>query len=122
MSEKISWNYVVQALNGPSISGSGNLTVDAYDKLDITIADGATQQVDLAPAGTISLVVIQPAQPSDTLTYEVDGNDVKLDGPQIFVGTGAVGLLGAAASSLSFTNATGADAAISILVGRDATP
>lgn len=27
--EKISWNYVVQALNGPSLSGQGELKVDA---------------------------------------------------------------------------------------------
>ena len=41
MAEKFSWNYVAQALNGPSLSGQGELTVDAYDKIEVTIAASA---------------------------------------------------------------------------------
>jgi len=59
--------------------------------------------------------------PDAKLTYKVGANDVPLDGPHVLIGAGAVGLLGGA-TSLSFTNKTGADAVIDILVGRDATP
>lgn len=121
MGEKINWNYVAQALNGPSISASGSVDVDAYDKIEVTVPDTTTQAVNLAPAGTVSLLVINPASPDAKLTYKVGGNDVTLDGPQVLIGAGAVGLLGGA-TSLSFTNKTGADAVIDILVGRDATP
>lgn len=121
MGEKISWNYVTQALNGPSLSAAGDIEVDAYDKFEVTVGDTATQAVNLVPAGTVSLLVINPASPDAKLTYKVGGNDVPLDGPQVLIGAGAVSLLGGT-SNLSFTNNTGADAVIDILVGRDATP
>ncbi len=122
MSETISWNYVTQAVNGPSLSGAGTLAVEAYDKLKVTLADQASQQVDLVPAGVISALVIRPTPESDQLTYDVGGNDVGLDAPLVLLGTGAVSLLGSGVTSLTFTNNTGADATIEILVGRDATP
>lgn len=122
MSETISWNYVVNAVNGPSLSGAGTLNVEAYDKLKVTIADQASQQVDLAPAGTLSMIVIRASAHSPQLTYDVGGNDIALDAPLVLLGTGAVSLLGSGLTSLTFTNNTGADATIEILVGRDATP
>jgi len=121
MAEKMNWNYVAQALNGPSVSGAGSMEVDAYDKFDITVADGATQAVNLVPGDSLSLLIINPRTPSADLTYAVGGNDVPLDGPHVLIGAGAVSLLGGA-TSLSFTNNTGTDAVIEILIGRDATP
>jgi len=122
MSERISWNYVVKALNGPSVSAAGNLEVDAYDKFQITIANTVTQSVELVPAGaTVSLLVINPKKPHNALTYNLKGSDTPLDGPHVLIGTGALSLLGDAAR-LDFTNETGADADIEILIGRDATP
>lgn len=121
MAETISWNYVAQALNGPAISGAGDLTVDAYDKINVTITAGATQQVNLTPSGTVSLLVINPAAPDVKLTYKIGANNIALDAPHVLIGTGAVSLLGGA-TNLSFTNNTGADATIEILLGRDATP
>ena len=121
MAEKINWSYVAQALDGPSLSGAGSVEAEAYDKFEVTIPDNATQAVNLVPAGTVSLLVINPASPDAKLTYKVGGKDVPLDGPHVLIGSGAVSLLGGAAS-LSFTNKTGADAVIDMLVGRDATP
>jgi len=121
MGEKLSWNYVVQAVGGPSLSAAGEMEVDAYDKLAITVADNASQQVDLVPNAKAALLIINPETASADLSYKVGGNDIALDGPQVFIGSGAVALLGGA-TSLTFTNHTGADAVIEILVGRDATP
>jgi hypothetical protein len=121
MGEKVNWNYVAQAINGPSLSAAGSVDVDAYDKFEITIPDDATQAVNLVPAGTVSLLVINPIISDKKLTYKVGSKVVSLDGPHVLIGAGAVGLLGGA-TSLSFTNKTGADAVIDILVGRDATP
>ncbi|MEQ1741304.1 MAG: hypothetical protein ABL869_02220 [Candidatus Nitrotoga sp.] len=121
MAEKINWNFVVQALNGPSVSGAGTLDVEAYDKINVTIIAGATQQVNLVPSGTVSLLVINPAVPNVDLSYKVGAKVVALDGPHVLIGAGAVSLLGGAAN-LSFTNNTSSDATIEILLGRDATP
>ena len=121
MPEKLNWNYVVQALNGPSLSAAGERVVDAYDKMEITIADTVTQQVDLVPNADMALLIIQPEPANNDPSCEINGVDVMLDGPQVFIGSGAVSLLGGA-TSLKFTNHTGADAVIGILIGRDATP
>src|SRR3569623_2131860 len=121
MGEKLSWNYVAPAVNGPSLSAEGVKKVDAYDILAITVADNASQQVDLVPKAKASLRFINPENASTDLTYKVGANDIKLDGPQVFIGAGAVALLGGA-TSLTFTTHTGADAVSESLVGRDATP
>jgi len=122
VAEQLLWSVMVRAVGGPQVAVSASLQVEAYDKLAVTIADGATTQVDLAPSGgEVALVLISASSPSPDLTYEVAGNTVALNGPLALIGSGAVGLLGGA-TSLSFTNGTGADADIQILVGRDATP
>lgn len=94
MTEKLTWNYVAQALNGPNISAAGSIKVDAYDKFEITISDTATQLVNLVPGGAVSLLAINPKIPDKDLTYELNGSDIKLDGPHVLIGSGAVSLLG----------------------------
>ena len=122
MSETIKWNFVTQVLKGPSVSAAASIDeIDAYDKFDINLADTATQAVNLTPAGNASLLVINPRIPHEDLSYDLGGNDIALDGPHVLIGAGAVSLLGGA-TSLTFTNATGADAVIEILIGRDSTP
>lgn len=83
MAEKINWNFVVQVLNGPSVSGAGTLEMEAYDKIEVTIIAGATQQVNLVPSGTVSLLVINPAVPDVDLSYDVGGNPVALDAARV---------------------------------------
>ena len=121
MSETIKWNFVTQVLQGPRVSAAASISVDAYDKFDITIANTVTQTVNLVPADSISLLVINPKTPHEDLSYDLSGSPVALDGPHVLIGSGAVSLLGGA-TSLDFTNSTGTDAVIEILVGRDSTP
>jgi hypothetical protein len=122
MSETIKWNFVTQVLKGPSISAAASIAgIDAYDKFDISLADTDTQVVNLTPGGNTHLLVINPVPPHADLSYELGGNPVALDGPHVLIGAGAVSLLGGA-TSLTFTNNTGADAVLEILIGRDSTP
>src|SRR3569832_463911 len=121
MGEKLSWNYVAQAVTGPSLSAAGEMEVDAYDKLVFLVVVFVCLLVVFVFFVMASLLIINPENASTDLTYKVGANDIKLDGPQVFIGAGAVALLGGA-TSLTFTNHTGADAVIEILVGRDATP
>ena len=122
MAEQLLWSVMVKAVDGPQVSVSGTMPVEAYDKLGVTVAAGATQQVDLSPGGTaeVTAVVISPATPDALLTYDVGGNDIALDAPHVLLG-GAVALI-SDPTSLTFTNGTAADTEITILVGRDATP
>lgn len=122
MSETIKWNFVTQVLKGPSVSAAASIDdVDAYDKFDINLADTDSQVVNLTPGGDTSLLVINPRVPHEDLSYDLSGSPIALDGPHVLIGAGAVSLLGGA-TSLTFTNNTGADAVIEILIGRDSTP
>ena len=121
MAESINWNFVTQAVGGPSVSAAGSIEVEAYDKLTVTIPTGSSQTVNLAPNGDMSLLVVNPTTPAKGLSYKVGSAEVSLDGPHILIGAGAVSLLGKS-TSLKFTNNTGTDAVIGILIGRDATP
>jgi hypothetical protein len=114
----------VQVVEGPSLAAFRTINVDAYDKIQVTIAPGAGKVVEVqpGPAGRVQLLVITSSEFGDLLTYKVNntGSDVKLDGEQIFIGDGAVGLLGADPQTLAFTNGLANDVDVAILVGRNA--
>jgi len=120
MSEKIDWNVTARVAGGPMVAASGSTKADAYDKIEVTIPTGATQAVDIAPGNWTSVLflALNPAQPSDKLSYKANGSDIVVDGPHFLVGAGAVALLGTGAVNLSFTNGSASDAQIDILVGR----
>jgi hypothetical protein len=124
MPEKLSWTFAARVLGGPTVAGSGELDVDAYVKVAVTIKKNTTQDVEVFPGagGSAQLVVISPAKPDPKLTYNVGGNDVPLDGPHVLIGSGAVRMLGQAIGTLKFKNQTQEDAQLSIIAGRDATP
>ncbi|MBN8452714.1 hypothetical protein [Accumulibacter sp.] len=124
MTEQVNWSYAVQVSGGPTLVGAGMRPVDGYVKLSLTVPAHGTQSIEVMPGagGAVQVLVIAPAKPSDKLTYQLDGNDVPLDGPHVLIGAGAVSLLAAMVGTLSFDNGTDEDAAIDILAGRDSTP
>lgn len=139
MPEKIGWTLNVQVVGGPSIVEAQNLEVPGYDKIEVEIADQASDEdVEIQPgdAGQVQFLLIrsdayhQPAQGNQAakeLSYSVNAAEanadkrIKLDAPQFFVGSGAVALLGQAPKKLFFYNKLGKKAAITILVGRKVT-
>jgi hypothetical protein len=127
MPEKISVLLNVQVVGGPKISEAKTLDVQAYDKIDVTIADGAADEdVEIQPggAGQVQFLLIRSDQYGDKLTYKVNSagaSPVILDAQHVLIGAGAVGLLGAAPTKLLFSNALGKVATVHILVGRKAT-
>jgi hypothetical protein len=124
MAEKLSWTFAARILGGPTIARTGDVEIEAYVKVAVTIKKNQTQDVEIFPGagGSAQLVVISPAAPDEKLTYEVGGKKVPLDGPHILIGKGAVGTLGATVGTLKFENKTAADAGVEIIAGRDATP
>ncbi|MFQ5856215.1 MAG: hypothetical protein ACE5LU_11285 [Anaerolineae bacterium] len=127
MAEKINWTLNVQVVGGPKMSASKTMTVDAYDKIEVVISDGATdEEVQVQPGGSgqVQFLLISSDQYGGDLTYKVNvgtADPIKLDAQQLLMGDGAVGLLGAAPEKLLFSNGLGNDASIQILVGRIAT-
>jgi hypothetical protein len=129
MPETIVLTLGAEVASGPTVKESRTLTVDAYDKISVTIPDGTSnQEVALSPggAGTMRLLIVKSSVYGDALKYTVNAGtaDHVLDQPHVLIGIGAVGLYGSEPAKLVFDNALGAgkDAQIQILIGRDATP
>lgn len=122
MSETINWNVAARADGGPVVTASGAIKADAYDKLEVKIAAGATQTVSIAPVNWTSVLffALNPKQPAAKLSYKANTVDIAVDGSHFFVGAGAVALLGSGTASLSFTNSDTTDITVDILVGRKA--
>jgi hypothetical protein len=129
MPETIVLSVVAEVASGPKLKEGRTLTLDAYDKLSVTVPDEASGlDVELQPGadGSVRLLIVTSSHYGDALTYTVNTGTAEhvLDEPHVLVGAGAVGLLGSSPAKLVFDNALGGgkDAEIQILVGRDATP
>lgn len=123
MPEKITWMLMARVAGGPTLTQTGELDVDGYVKLAVTIPNGS-HDVEILPGagGPVQVAIISPAAPSSELSYKAGGKDRALDGPHVLIGSGATSLLGDAVGKLTFTNTGPTDAMVSILVGRDSTP
>ncbi|MDJ0666697.1 MAG: hypothetical protein QNJ61_05450 [Desulfobacterales bacterium] len=135
MAETLKWKLSVEIEGGPKIEASRSVQVTAYDKVDVELPGAADLvsatpvSVDVLPdtaADRLEVLVLMSDHYGPNLTYTVDGGgaaDVLFDGPQTFIGDGAVGLLQAVPQKIIFNNGLGEDvtARITILVGRQAT-
>ena len=124
---KVAWNMGVEIKGGPRNSLSDDITVDAYDMIDVTITKGAIdKEVQIHPAGAeqVLLLMISSDRYGELLKYKVAGTntDFELDAPHLLIGKGAVAMLGAVPETLLFTNGLSDPAEVQILVGRKATP
>lgn len=134
-----SWKVSVSANGGLHVSEGRSLEVEAFDVINVKVPGGTstapgTLSVEVQPADAserVRLLLIRSsiygeAPTPSALKFSVTGGaaDIALDQPQLFVGEGAVGLLGAPPMTMTFENALGAekDAIVTIIVGRDATP
>lgn len=130
MAEKASWGIEVALPGGPAIRTKRPLESKGFDRMvaDIPGADPGnpgtvTVNVQPSPQQDVDLLLISSSQYGPELKYDVTGggaSGVVLDGPQLFVGTGMIGLLGTAPKKIKFFNGLGAnnDASITIVVGR----
>lgn len=132
MPEKINWTVTVQVVGGPKLSEARTLEVEAYDLLEVEVPDGDETTpgrllVNVQPggAGQVKFLMISSDLYHDALTYTVDGDptEVHLNDLQLFIGGGAVTLLGDTQNQFAFVNRAnqGRPAFVKILVGRKAT-
>ena len=129
MALKINWTLNVQVPGGPKISDSRVMEVDAYDLIELTVDDGATdKEVGLQPGNTgVKMLLIKSDHYGNELTYKInDGTDssgaIALDGPHLLFSEATIGLLQKAPKKALFSSTLGKPATIQILVARDATP
>ena len=129
MPETVSWMYSVRARSGPSVGHNSVMTVDAYEKLSVTLAaagaPGASQIVTIAPNtwADVRGLIVSATDLTGLITTTPDGGGaIPLDGPLVLLGAGPVALLGAGTASLAFENTSGDEQSVDIFVARDATP
>ena len=130
MAETITLSHIVQIGAGVQLTTSSAIPVDAYDVVEVEIADATSDiEVQVQPAaapGLLKLLAITASAYHPDLTYKVNDATATarpLDAPQVFTGDGAISLLDAAPPTALFvSNATGAPVTVKILAGRDATP
>ncbi len=130
MAEIITCSHIVQIGAGVQLTTSEAIPVDAYDVVEVEIADAAADvEVQVQPAdapGLLKVLAITSSAYDANLTYKVNGAaaaEHPLDAPQVFTGDGAIALLDAnPPTALFFSNTTGAPAKVKIIAGRDATP
>ena len=128
----INWSMTAQVSGGPKLSLSKTFEVDAYDEVEADVpSDNSPKTLEVQPSSSterVKFLVISSTQYSKDITYSLGGDDtddtddtteIKLDAPQVFLGEGAISLLGEQPpKTISFTNDCGKDVRISILVGR----
>lgn len=132
MSKVIQFKFNVQLAEGPGISASRSLEVEAYDLINVNVLSTTSppdtdKEIDVQPggAGQVKFLAITSDRYGDGLTYKVNAAAnprITLDQPHVLVGEGAVGLLDPAPTKLFFSTTLSQDASVQILVGRDATP
>lgn len=129
---KINWSFSAKVDGGPQLSDSQPpVEVTAYDLLrqelpaPVAPATSTTADINFPSATAPQMVVIQASKYSadakKRVVYQVDGKapDRLMDGPHVFMGTGAAGYLGATTpKKLSFTNSMDEAVTIQVLVGR----
>jgi hypothetical protein len=128
VAEKIKYSLTFQVVNGTSIPVSGEVEPEAYEKIQLTVPAGAADlSTNLQPSGTklADFLLIKSSKYGDSLTYKVNNagaTAIALDGPHVFIGSGAVAILDTDPTQLLFSNGLADDVTIDILLGRDATP
>jgi hypothetical protein len=128
MPETMNWSFSIEAVQGPRISGSDALQVDAYDKVSVDLEAGAADvNVQIQPAnaaGRVQLLVIRATAYDPAISFSADAGTTvfALDGPVVLVGAGPVALLATAPQTLQLSNGTATDVTVDILVGRDSAP
>jgi len=122
----IDWSLTVQAAGEAPVAISSQVQVDAYDRINVTVAQGAGDfEISVQPggAGKVRLLLVRSSVYGPNLTYKVNAaaNPAHaLDDVLFLTGQGGVETLGFPPNSLLFSNTLGQDATIDILVGRQA--
>jgi hypothetical protein len=126
--EKIKWLYSVRAEFGPTAALEGEQAVDAYEKISVTLAAGATQDVTVAPGKWtgVRVLIITASDLKGTVTVAVKPNGpaaaLVLDAPFVLLGAGAVSLLGNGDAITTLHNTGALAVSVDLFVARDATP
>ncbi|MBX3234553.1 MAG: hypothetical protein KF814_00255 [Nitrospiraceae bacterium] len=126
MAQTISVTITVQMEAAtPPLKPYNPIDIEAVDIVKTDIKKGDSKDIEVQPASDpkkVKFLMIIRDNYDDLVTYKVEGGskDVTLDGPQVLLGAGAVGLLERPPTKIKFSNKGTQDVPITIYVGRTA--
>jgi hypothetical protein len=104
MATSISWKLNVSIPSGPSLALSSAISVDAYDRIAVTVPAAAAPvevEVDVQPGavGRVLFLVVRSDVYGDNLKYKVHATGNPEQNAERHFGTGGSGKLGPAGSA-----------------------
>lgn len=116
----------VRVDGGPTLGAAPSMQVTAYDKLSVTVPavdsgtpGTATAALQPGTAAQVRLLLVVASRYHTTdLEYELGGETIALDGPQLFTGSGMLSLFGSDPDTMTITNNLDTPVTVSVLVGR----
>ncbi len=127
----LSLSVPVSIPNGPKVTYSHILTVEAYSQIEVAVpARSSGLEVPLTsgtPGAASFLMVTADTDSTDSTDlsdklHAASAEARPLDQPQFLAGAGAISLLGAAPERLFLSHAGSEDTAVQVLPGAAATP
>ncbi|MFP4281521.1 MAG: hypothetical protein ACLFU2_02750 [Opitutales bacterium] len=124
----LSLSVPVSIPNGPKVTYSRILTVEAYSQIEVAVPAGSSGlEVPLTSGtpGAASFLMVTADTDSTDLSDKLHAASAEarpLDQPQFLAGAGAISLLGAAPERLFLSHAGSEDTAVQVLPGAAATP
>lgn len=129
MPETVRSQIAVRVAGGPSLGVAVSKIVAGYDKLSVTVpafdaetSTAGTVSVALQPAPSehVEMLVIAANRYDDSdLSYQLGGEELQLDGPQLFVGSGMMSLFGSDLETIQLSNRMNTPVTVSVLVARN---
>ena len=123
MPESINYSINVDVGAGPklTVKPASPLQVEAYDKLQLVLADADAPTVELQPvADKVSLLLVTSSEYGAGLEYDLgSGTFQTLEAPLFLVGVGNVKQTGNG-KQLKLKNGLGHTVTVQVLVGREA--
>jgi hypothetical protein len=112
----------VAASGVATVSAVHDLEIESVGSMEFLVPASGSVAVDVQPGPVerLRLVFITAESYSDSLTYTVTGGpaDVVLDGPELFMGSGVITLLGATPNEFTFANGGAEEVNVTVMVGR----
>lgn len=111
----------VTVAGGPSYSVVHSLLAGGYSVLEVQADAGDSASFPFQP-GTVDgiglMLITSSRYDPDDLTYELAGETIALDGPQLFTGAGMLSRFGADPDTITVNNDLTEPVRVTVLVGR----
>ena len=121
----VNWSIDAAVGGGPAMAVANSFLAEAYSVVEVVV-DGADAATEPFQAGTIDEVTLMLITSShydaDDLSFTLNGIEVALDQPQLYLGAGMLSRFGAGAdvSEITVTNDLADQVTVTVLIGRAA--